>query len=229
MKTKQLFLLLFMSIMSVSALADEAIIDGIRYDLDNETLQAEVIQNSDNQYSGNITIPETVDYEEKTYRVTAIRDYAFVGCTGLTSIDIPNSVTTVGNYAFYGCKSLTSIDIPNSVTTIGIRAFYECSALTSISIPNGVTSIEAQAFIGCSGLESITVGNGNANYDSRENCNAVIETETNTLIAGCKNTVIPNSVTMIGYGAFFGCSGLTSIDIPNSVTTIGIHAFYKCI
>ena len=103
MKTKQLFLLLLMSIMSVSALADKAIIDGIRYDLDNETLEAEVIRNDNNPYSGNITIPETVDYEEKTYRVKAIEELAFAGCTGLTSIDIPNSVRIIGTSAFIGC------------------------------------------------------------------------------------------------------------------------------
>jgi len=147
---------------------------------------------------------------------------------GCKNTVIPNSVTSIGDDAFAVCTGLTSIDIPNSVTTIGTHAFYECSALTSIDIPNSVIIIGTSAFFGCSGLESITVGNGNANYDSRENCNALIETEINRLIAGCKNTVIPNSVTMIGYGAFFGCSGLTSISIPNSVTSISNYAFIGC-
>ena len=91
-----------------------------------------------------------------------------------------------------------------------------------------MTSIGKNAFKGCSGLNSISVENGNTNYDSRNNCNAIIETASNTLIAGCKNTTIPNSVTSIGSYAFYGCSGLTSVTIPNSVTSIGTEAFHGC-
>ena len=114
-----------------------------------------------------------------------------------------------------------------SVTSIGISAFSGRSGLTSLTIPNSVTSI-SDAFRSCSGLTSITVESGNTTYDSRDNCNAIIETSTNTLIAGCMNTTIPNSVTSIGNYAFSGCSGLTSVTIGNSVTSIGECAFYGC-
>ena len=224
MKTKLLLLSLLMSIMSVSAFAKDAKIDGIKYRLNDETSEAAVIQYN---YSGDIIIPETVDYDGKTYSVTSIGEEAFYYCSGLTSVTIGNSVINIGERAFYG-SGLTSVTIGNSVTSIGSGAFRFCSGLTSVTIPNSVTSIGDYAFYGCSALESIIVEEGNTIYDSRENCNAIIETATNTLIAGFKNTVIPYSVTSIGDWAFSGCSSLTSVTIPNSVTSIGEGAFSYC-
>ena len=157
--------------------------------------------------------------------VTSIGNNAFYGFSGLTSVTIPNSVTSIESCAFYYCKYLTSVTIPNSVTSIGHSAFNNCSGLTSVTIPNSVTSIGYAAFTSCSGLTSVIVQSGNTIFDSRENCNAIIETATNTLIVGCKNTTIPNSVTSIDDWAFSGCNGLASITIPNSVTSIGSSAF----
>ena len=148
---------------------------------------------------------------------------------GCKNTIIPNSVTSIGERAFEGCDGLTSIVIPNSVTSIGNKAFYSCDGLTSIIIPNSVTAIGNNVFENCDELASIVIESGNPRYDSRNNCNAIIETADNTLIVGCKNTIIPNSVTSIGGWAFSYCYGLTSITIPNSVTAIGNGAFEGCI
>ena len=200
-------------------------------------------------FKGNTTI---TSFDELQYftGLTSINSMAFYNCNRLTSVTIPNSVTSIDADAFCWCSYLTSVTIPNGVTTIAGDAFAMCPAMTTISIPEGVTSIGDCAFsstgltsitipssvtdIGidvfynCRDLTSITVDTENNAYDSRENCNAIIETATNTLVTGCKNSFIPSDVINIGYSAFDGCSGLTSIDIPTNVTSIGQEALYGC-
>lgn len=203
---------------SSHAFAHDFEVDGIYYNItDSTNLAVEVTKAGDNtKYTGSIDIPASVIYESKTYTVSSIGDAAFFYCSDLTSITIPNSVTNIGNsafsncfrltsitipnsvtsigaFAFFGCHGLTAITIPNSVTDIGIQAFSYCRVLTSITIPNSVTNIGRLALLGCNELTSIIVENGNTVYDSRDNSNAIIDTSTNTLIAGCRSTIIPNS------------------------------------
>ena len=231
MNRRILFSILVTIFVSLSAQAYDFQVGDLFYNITgNKTVEVTSIEKYSPSYSGmtSMTIPSSVSYDGTTYNVTSIGEYAFYFSVDLTSITIPNSVTSIGGSAFSFCTGLTSITIPNSVTSIGYYTFADCSSLATITIPNSVTSIGSSAFSGCDGLVSIVVETGNAFYDSRNNCNAIIETASNTLIAGCSTTIIPNTISNIGWGAFNGCFGLTSITIPNSVTSIGDHAFSFC-
>ena len=202
-------------------------------------------------YSGDIVIPETVNSDGVEYTVTSIGSYAFRYCSGLTSLTIPNSVTSIGIRSIQYCPNLTTLTIPGSVTTIKDFAFNNCEGLTtvtlsegiqsigiavfggdirltSLTIPKSVTSIGDDPLWGCEALTSLEVESGNTKYDSRGGCNAIIETETNTLIQGCNVTVIPSDVKAIGDYSFYYFTGLTGINIPDGLETIGKYAFYEC-
>ena len=161
-----------------------------------------------------VDIPDKIDGKS----VTGIGDWAFNGCTNLTSITIPDSVTEIGLSAFYDCTSLTSITIPNSVTSISTRSFKGCANLTSITIPNSVTEIGWDAFYNCASLKSITIPDSVTEIGmyAFNGC------------ASLTNITIPDSVTSIGSGAFSGCTSLTSITIPDSVTVINGFTFFDC-
>lgn len=160
--------------------------------------------------------------------VTSIGGYAFSGCTSLTSFEIPDGVTNIGEGAFSGCVALTSIDLPNALTTIEDGAFSGCTGLTSLTIPSTVVDILGNPFSGCSGLCSIAVEEGNNVYDSRNSCNAIIHTNTNTLVCGFKSSVIPDDIREIRDFAFLMCAELFSVMLPNTVERIGAHAFGEC-
>ena len=239
MKT-QLFTLLLAVAASIGTMfASNTQVDGIWYNFNSTNNTAEVTYQGSssttysNEYAGVVTIPASVTYSGTTYSVTSIGEGAFYGCSGLTSVTIPNSVTSIGSQAFYGCSCLTSVTIGNSVTSIGNNAFGYCSGLTSVTIGNGVTSIGSGAFYNCSGLTKVNI------TDIAAWCNIQFENTyySNPLYYAkhlyindteVTNLTIPNTVTSIGQYTFYNCSSLTSVTIPNSVTSIGEYAFYGC-
>ena len=231
-KLKPLLLTATLLLCSLAASAHDFEVGDIYYNITSATNKtvavtyrgSDYMTNSD-RYTGAVTVPSTVTYNGVVYSVTSIGDKAFYECRSLTSINIPASVTSIGNEAFGGCSSLTAITIPEGVTNIGGYVFCGCN-LSCIRIPASVKSIGEAAFANCGEVEEIIVASGNVNYDSRDNCNAIIETSSGELVAGCISTIIPEGVTSIGYGAFASIKGLSSIVIPESVTIIGDYAFY---
>ena len=251
---KRFFTFFFALVATTALWAYDFEVDGIYYNvLVDKTNEVEVTSGSSN-YSGFVTIPETVTYNGITYSVTRIGVGAFSDCSGLTEITIPNSVTSIGNNAFRGCSGLTEITIPNSVTSIGNNAFRGCSGLTSLvynahcfaympssysgayAIPEGIKQIAGGAFSDCSGLTSITIPNSVTSIGDNafDGCDGLTSLVYNAHCFAYMPSsysgayAIPEGIKQIAGGAFKGCSGLTSITIPNSVTSIGGSAFYEC-
>ena len=141
---------------------------------------------------------------------------------------IPSSVTSIADNAFKSCKELKSIVIPEGVKTIGKSAFEGCSGLSSITIPASVESIGNGAFFDCTGIRSIKVAQGNRAFDSREDCNAIVNTRTGELILACASTKIPNGIKKIGYRAFYHCTLTNGLNLPEGIEEIADEAFAGC-
>ena len=227
---KKLFLSTLLLALPLLASAYSCQVDGIYYNLIPQGNAAEVTS-GDNQYTGDVVIPEKFTYEGVEYSVTSIGNSAFASCTGLTSVTIPNSVTSIGYNAFSGC-SLISVTIPNSVTSIGSYAFEDCRSLTSVLI----TDLAAWCKIAFYGSTSNPLSFVHHLYLNGEEIKDLVIPNSVTSIGACAFqgctgftfVTIPNSVTSIGDSAFRGCSSLTSVIIPNSVTSIGSNAFASC-
>ena len=243
---KKIFLFaLLIAFSCIRSLAHDFTIGGIYYNIiDKAKRTIEVSHRGsssdsfNNEYYGSVKIPSSVKYKGTTYSVTSIDWSTFEGCTNLKSIVIPNSITNIGVGAFKGCANLTSIVIPNSVTWIRENTFKDCTKLKSIIIPNSVTEIGDYSFNGCTSLTSITIPNSVTDIGSEafentgwyynqpdgilylDNCCLGYKGETPT-----GELFIKEGSRLIGNGAFFECTGLTSIVIPNSVTCIGFSAF----
>ena len=222
-------------------------VDGIYYNYNSvgtsvrTTFKGSTYNEVAGEYTGNVEIPAKVTYSGKSYAVTEIGFETFRGCTGITSVVIPNSVTRINYSAFYGCTALKSISIPETVTYLGNEVFRSCTSLTSLTIPGNVEEIGSNAFNGCTGLKSITIpqsvtslgsaafsGCSNLEYVSLPNSITKIE---DSLLSGCSKlttVVLPNTITSIGDRSFEGCSYLTKLMIPDSVTAIGANAFLYC-
>ena len=178
-------------------------VDGIYYKINQDSVSVSVTYkknySTDNTYSGEVVVPPKVSYNGMTYLVNAIDKYAFYKCSGLKWVVLPITLKTINSSAFSDCSSLSHINIPDSVTYIGYSAFDNCKSLTELFIPVSVQKIDPYAFDECCGVSSIVVDEDNLYYDSRENCNAIIEKARNELKVACINTVIPNSVKRLDY------------------------------
>jgi len=180
------------------------------------------------RYNGeSLTIPQTVTQEGVDYTVTSIVDRLdYDNCDALKTLTLPSTLKRIGNYSFVWCSNLTAVILPENLEEVGEYAFCY-SPIEQLYIPASVRSIGKCAFDGNS-LKSITVAAENLVFDSREDCNAVIETATNTLVFGCIGSRIPASVTALGTAAFAGCKNMVRVELPENLTVIGDQAFQSC-
>ena len=225
---KTLLATLAVLLCSLTANAHDFEVGGIYYNITSRnaydftvqvTYRGDFSDSYSNEYSGAVTIPSTVTYNDQMYSVTSIKQYTFYNCSSLTSIAIPECVTSIGDHAFYGCSSLTFVNIPEGVALIDSYTFYGCKTLKCITIPENVVSIGYRAFYFCCNLTSIAIPNGVASIGKGAFSNC---------INLAPSISIPESVSVIESSVFAFCRGLTSIIIPESVTSIGNAAFYMC-
>lgn len=185
-----------------------------------KTIRSGYGYNNTDGYSSDSTliIPDSVTFNNHTYVVTAIGDFAFTLCTFLTSVTIPESVTSIGQYAFSSCSGLTSMTIPNSVTYMGEGVFSNSSNITSVTLPNTISSVSNQTFRSCFGLTSVTLPISINRIGQYAFCGC----------SSLSSVIIPNSVTCIDTGAFFQCNNLVSVTIGSAVSFIGYESFGYC-
>ena len=239
----------FLALVTVAAVADDlssVLINGLYYDLNTESSTATVVAKPSGKYTGDITIPPSVEYNSETFSVTAIVN-AFYDCADLTSVTLPNSVRNISDYSFYGCSSLESIvandkifarlpmsysgsyTIPEGIQTIAGNAFQKCANLESVTIPKSVTSMGERPFPACYSLTAIEVAAGNTVYVAVKG--VLFSKDKKMLVAfpggktGSYN--VPSGVEVIGNAAFIS-SNLETVNLPNSVQTIEEDAFFSC-
>ena len=231
---KTLLLALMLLVTASSFAVEEVEINGLWYFVVTKAKEAEVIQyKNDIKYSGNIVIPEIVEYNGVTCSVTSIGSGAFSGCTNLTSVSIPSTVTSIESYAFSRCSSLISVhisdleawcniaffDYTSNPLSFAQQLFLNGEEIKDLMIPSSATNIGNFAFYDCKGLTSVTIPNSVTSVGS----NAFYG------CSGLTSLAIGNGVTDIGNNTFCNCSSLNSVTIPNSVTSIGDCAFANCI
>ena len=226
-------------------------VDGITYvPTDMSSRTCDVVNYDYDKTTSLVDVNSTVSYRNLLFSVNEVNDYTFynnqhvkevtlanqggvgayamANCTALTSTELAVGVTSVGDYVFNGCPSLESIALPEGLVSIGDNAFNGCDKLSSFILPSTVSSIGYALFANTNAPKSLSVANGNVKYDSRNNCNAIIETETNVLLAACNQTSIPKSVKAIGDYAFSGCNEMTAVNIHENISSIGDYAFSGC-
>lgn len=217
MKTKistLLFALVASTGMLFADIIDHVQIGELYYNLNTADQTAEVTNHINygnfQNYPAEMTyveVPSSVTHDDVVYQVTAVGRLAFMFCH-VTHFVLPSSIKRLGEYAFGNCD-MTYMTLPDGIETIEDYAFYFCQEMNNINIPRTVTNVGYAVFAGCNSLTTISVATDNSTFDSRNNCNAIIKTATNTLTNGCKNTTIPNTVTEIGRSAFEDCHSLT--------------------
>ena len=220
-KLKKLILPIIISSVQLSADAYDFCSDGIYYNITGETTPTvEVTYEKDayDNYSGDIVIPETVNYNGKAYTVTRIGDRSFMGCSQLTSLVLPSTLTSIGNAAIFRCPLITELNIPESVTSIEASAFSSCTSLTSMTLPEQVTVISDWLFESCKSLETVNMSKHikSLGQDAFKFCNSL------------KSIDLGDRITSIPDGAFYECMSLESIVVPDGVTSIGWSAFARC-